>query len=193
MITSATPTLTFRPLSLETWLSFKRLFGERGACGGCWCMNWRLRSSEYEANKGGGNEKLMKALVAEGKPLGILAFSKSEPIGWCAIAPREDYIRLQTSRILKPIDDAPVWSISCFFIRKDYRQRGVSVPLLKAAVNYAVENKATIIEGYPHYPKKDKMPDVFAWTGLAVTFEKAGFMQVARPSQARAIFRYFNT
>ncbi|MDO8548560.1 MAG: N-acetyltransferase, partial [Ignavibacteria bacterium] len=106
--------LTFHPLAPERWKDFEKLFGERGACGGCWCMSWLLTKKEFDANKGGGNKKKMGNLVNKKTEPGIIAYIDKEPIGWCAIAPRENYLRLENSKVLKRIDDQPVWSIPCF-------------------------------------------------------------------------------
>src|SRR5215470_5626040 len=113
---SASVDLAFKPLSTETWSDFETLFGERGACGGCWCMFWRLKRSDFERQKGAKNKAAVKKLVESGEALGILAYLDNQPVGWCAVAPREAYTALERSRLLKPIDAQPVWSISCFFI-----------------------------------------------------------------------------
>ncbi|HVX30165.1 MAG TPA: hypothetical protein VHA53_06760, partial [Nitrolancea sp.] len=97
--------LTFEPLTSERWNDLEALFGPRGACGGCWCMTWRLTRAEYERGKGDGNREAFRAVVASGAPVGLLAYAGNEPIGWCAIAPREDFPALERSRILKRVDD----------------------------------------------------------------------------------------
>lgn len=183
--------ITFKPLTVDTWKSFEKLFGPRGACGGCWCMTWRLLKNEYDVSKGEGNKMKMKKLVTRNDAIGIMAFDGEVPVGWCAIAPREKYVRLEKSRTLKPIDDKPVWCVSCFFIEKSYRKKGLSVPLLKAAIEYAGTFGARIIEGYPVDPKENKMPDVFAWTGILSSYLKAGFIEQERNSASRPIVRYF--
>ncbi|TNF84873.1 MAG: GNAT family N-acetyltransferase [Acidobacteria bacterium] len=181
--------LTFEPVTLDRWTDFEALFGERGACGGCWCMWWRIKRSEFERQKGEGNRQAMRALMKTGEVPGILAYSEGQPVGWCSVAPRSAYPVLGRSRILKPLDDKPVWSIVCLFVDKDYRDRGVSVKLLEAAVAYAREQGAEIVEGYPVEPKKDPMPAVFAFTGLASAFLQAGFTERARRSPTRPIMR----
>lgn len=185
------PALEFHPLTLDRWRDVEALFGERGACGGCWCMYWRRRRSEFEAGKGDANRRAFREIVAAGEPApGILAYIDERPIGWCAIAPREDYPRFEASRILKPVDETPVWSVSCFFVAKPFRRRGASVPLLRAAVEFAARHGATAIEGYPTEPGSDAVPAAFAWTGFAGTFRDAGFVEVARRSERRPIMRY---
>jgi len=184
------PSLAFRPLTRSRWADFERLFGERGACGGCWCMWWRLRRSEFERTKGDRNRRMMKKIVESGRTPGILAYSGRQPVAWVSVAPREDFPVLGRSRILKPIDDAPAWSIVCFFIRKDYRRRGMTGRLIQAAVEHAARNGARIVEAYPIDPKKDEVPAVFAFTGFASAFRRAGFQECARRSPTRPIMRH---
>ncbi len=181
--------LSFAPLTPDRWADFELLFGDRGACGGCWCMFWRLPRKEFEAGKGTGNKAAMKAIIKKGDEPGLLAYSGHVPVGWCAVAPREDYSALGRSRVLKAVDDTPVWSVSCLFVAKSHRGLGVSVELLKAATRFVAEQGGTVIEGYPVEPKTDKMPDAFAWTGLASAFLRAGFHENHRGSVTRPIMR----
>lgn len=183
--------LKFQPVTAKRWKELASLFGERGACGGCWCMWWRLSRSQFNKQKGEGNKKALKKIVDSGEVPGLLAYTEGEPIGWCSVAPRETFSTLERSRILKRVDEKPVWSVVCFFIAKPFRQKGVTVKLLKAAVEYAKKQGAKIVEGYPIEPKKGKMPDVFANTGLASAFRQAGFVEVLRRSETRPIMRYF--
>jgi GNAT superfamily N-acetyltransferase len=183
--------LSFHPLSPERWNDFVQLFGKNGACGGCWCMTWRLKAADYEKQKGEGNRNAMHDIVCSHAPVGVLAYADEQPVGWCAVAPREVYVKLENARVLKRIDDAPVWSISCFFILKQFRRKGLSVPLLQAAVAYAAAQGATIVEGYPHEPGKPDTPDVFIWTGVAAAFRKAGFTEAARYAATRPIMRCY--
>lgn len=153
-------------------------------------MLWRLTRKQFEAQKGDGNKKAMKAIVKSGCTPGLLAFDGDEAIAWCALAPREAYPALERSRILKPVDEKPVWSVSCLFIQKSHRKRGVSTALLKAAAEHANRNGATLIEGYPVEPKSGKdIPAAFAWTGIPKAFTRAGFTEVARRSPTRPIMR----
>jgi len=179
----------FSAVTKQNWKDFEELFGERGACGGCWCMYWRLKRKDYEAQKGTGNKREMKKLINSGVIPGILAFKNTEPVGWCSVAPRDEFLVLENSKILKRIDDKPVWSVVCLFIKKNYRNCGISVQLLKAAKKYIKEQGGRILEGYPVEPKKDKMPDAFAWTGLASAYLKAGFKEQLRRSETRPIMR----
>src|SRR5262245_22147537 len=182
--------LVCHPLNPQRWNDFELLFGERGACAGCWCTFWRRPRSEYNRDKGARNRRFMLKVVMSGPPPGILGYLDDEPVGWCAVAPRGDYPALERSRILKPVDDTPVWSISCFFVRKDQRRKGLSVQLLKAAAAHVKAQGGSVIEGYPVEPTSDNVPDPFVWHGLASAFRKAGFRECARRSETRPIMRY---
>jgi GNAT superfamily N-acetyltransferase len=183
--------LQFYPLTKDKWADFETLFGPRGACGGCWCMFWRLTRKEFESHKGEGNRQAMKAIVESGKIPGILAFAQDRAVAWCSVAPREHFTALARSRILKPVDNLPVWSISCFFVEKNYRHKGLSTQMIKAAVDHVKKNGGSVVEAYPVEPRKDKMPDAFVWTGLASAFIKAGFKECARRSETRPIMRFY--
>jgi GNAT superfamily N-acetyltransferase len=181
----------FYPVTKENWRDFEILFGDKGACAGCWCMYWRVKSSLWEKQKGKPNKRAMKKIIYSGNIPGIIAYHRSEPVGWCSVAPREEFSRLDNSRILKPVDEKPVWSVVCFFIHKNFRKQGLSTALLNAAKKYVKSNGGKILEGYPVEPKLDKMPDAFAWTGISDAFETAGFKEIARRSETRPIMRYY--
>ena len=153
-------------------------------------MTWRLISKEYEKSKGARNCELLFQLVKNNEPLGIVAFEGKKPIGWCSISPREQLIRLEYSKLFKRIDDRPVWSITCIFIKKEYRKKGISSVLISEASKYAFLNGAGVIEAYPVISKKGKMiPDVFVYHGLVNAYKKAGFKKVKQPSETRLIMR----
>ncbi len=185
------PAVRFHLLTLDRWRDLEKLFGPRGACGGCWCMYWRQTRAEFVQRKGAGNRRALKKLVRSGPPPGLLAYVDGEPVGWCAVAPRERYSTLNRSRVLARVDEEAVWSVPCFFIARPFRRKGFTTRLLGAAVKFARRNGAKIVEGYPVAPKKGSMPDVFAYTGLAAAFRKAGFLEVARRSPIRPIMRFY--
>lgn len=184
--------LKFSILTPETKSDFETLFGEKGACGGCWCMYWRLPHSEYEKNKGENNKLLMRELIKNKSSLGILAYKNKIPIGWCSISPRLFLERLKTSRLFKPIDNVTVWSVTCLFIKKEYRKQNISSELISYACEYAFKKNANIVEAYPLYPKKEIMPDVFACYGFKSLYEKAGFTEIKKCSETRLIMRKEN-
>jgi GNAT superfamily N-acetyltransferase len=128
--------------------------------------------------------------VDTGVSTGLLAYLHGEIVGWIAIEPREAYPRLAHSRALKPVDDQPVWSVTCFFVAKKARRQGVTVELFKAAVDHVKKQGGKMVEGYPVDAQKD-MPAPFVYTGTASAFQQAGFKEVARRTPTRPIFRFF--
>jgi GNAT superfamily N-acetyltransferase len=183
--------LEFYPLTAERWADFEKLFGKSGAYGGCWCMWWRLTRSEFERQKGEGNRKAIKKIVDSGEVPGILAYANNQAVALCSVAPRETYPTLERSRTLKRVDDKPVWSIVCFFVAKSFRGKRIMSKLLGAAIEYVSKHGGKIVEAYPVESKGGRMPDAFAYTGLVSTFQKAGFVEVARHSEkSRPIMRY---
>lgn len=182
-------TLRFLPLTPATWPDFRALFGPKGACAGCWCMYFLQTQGEFETRKGDKNRRAMKRRVDGGEVPGILAYDDKKPIGWCAVSPRDRFTRLARSKVVAAVDDKAVWSVPCFFVHRDYRDRGVSVALLKAATQHVKKNGGRIIEGYPVDPGKKRYVPTFACYGLVAGFRKAGFKEVARRSKTRPIMR----
>lgn len=180
--------IVFRPLTPARWKDLVTLFGPRGACAGCWCMWFRLRRSEWSKGKGAANRRALRRVVERGPAPGVLAYEGKRPVGWCAIAPREEYSALQRSRSLKPVDNHPVWSVTCFYVARDWRRRGLTARLLEAACAYAKRRGATIAEGYPVVPKQE-YPAAWMYVGVESAFAASGFKVVARPSRSRSIVR----
>lgn len=152
-------------------------------------MWWRRRGAGWTKGKGAGNRAALRALVSRRTPPGLLAYHASEPVGWLALAPRAEYDRLAHSRVLCPVDDTPVWSITCFFVRADWRGRGVAAALLDAAVPFARKHGAGMLEAYPVDTRGARSPAVWIYTGTAALFSRCGFVEVARRSPARPIMR----
>lgn len=182
--------LTFKPVTVEEWDDLQALFGQSGTCTGCWCMWWRLKRSEFNRQYGDGNRDALRRITELGEVPGILAYLEREPIGWCSVAPREAFPALDRSRTLKRVDDTPVWSIACFFVAKPFRRQGMTEALIGAAVEYARERCANVIEAYPVNPDNSKHLTSEGYTGVTTTFRRLGFEEVLRRSKTRTIMRY---
>lgn len=181
--------LRFRPLTPDRWPDLERLFGEHGACSGCWCMFWRVTRSEFDRLGSDGRRKAFNGIVKSDEITGILAYASDEPIGWCSIAPRETFGALERSRTLKRVDDQAVWSIVCFFVARPFRRNDLMARLLMAAIGYAAAHDAKIVEGYPVDTRGLSRASVELYTGVASVFHEAGFIEVRR--QPRLVMRYF--
>lgn len=170
-----------------TWEGFEGVMGDKGGCGGGWCMLWLLSTKDLAAGKGAGNRDAMKALFDGGHVPGLIACHQDEPAGWLQIDRRSAFPKLTTSRILYPVDDAEVWSVSCFFVHKGYLRKGLSSQLLNAAMEWAQSQGATVVEGYPIDKAEEKYPAVYAWTGFVGAYLESGFTEVARRSDTRPL------
>ena len=133
----------------------------------------------------------MKKIVNANEIPGVIAYYNGKPIAWCSVAPREKFVRLENSKVLRRIDDAPVWSVSCIFILKEFRRQGISKDLLAAVIEFCKSKGAKIVEAYPQEPYNSNIPAAFVWTGIPSSYEKAGFRVAARRSKMRPIMRYF--
>jgi GNAT superfamily N-acetyltransferase len=176
------------PVTSERWPDLEALFGEKGACAGCWCMWMRLPRAQFDRQKGAGNRRALRALVAK-RPPGLLAYVDGEPAGWVAVAPREEFVRLENSRVLAPVEGTGVWAAPCFFIHRAHRGAGLTAALLAAAAAHAAQHGARAIEGYPNANRTERQPAAFVWSGFESTFQRAGFREIARRSATRPILR----
>src|SRR5512138_3386532 len=184
-----TTELSFKPIKRNLWTDFEELFGPNGACAGCWCMYWKLRGKAYEEARGFETRQMHKSIVDSGTVTGLLAYLHGEVVGWIAVEPRAAYARLAHSRALKPVDDQPVWSITCFFVAKRFRRQGLTVEFLKAAVEHVRRQGGKIVEGYP-IDSESELPAPSIYTGTASAFEQAGFQEITRRAPTRPIFRF---
>jgi GNAT superfamily N-acetyltransferase len=140
---------------------------------------------------------MLLARVAEGMPVGLLAYDRGNPVGWCSIAPRESYGRLQRSRSIPHVDERSTWSVVCFYyLDRSVRGQGLTPRLLRAAVSYAADQGAEIVEGYPVEPEVDEDDKLaparsYRFMGYVSSFEKSGFTDVTPPGSPRKVFRHF--
>ena len=182
--------MEIHPLTEDRWEDLEFLFSPRGACGGCWCMYWKLTGKEFEAGQGEPNRLAQNGYVRSGRIPGLIGYVNQVPAGWIALEPRETYPRLSRSRILAPLDDKKVWSVTCFFVASKFRNRGLTVDLLRGGIEFAKSRGAVALEGYPKDTGGEKAPPVFIYTGTRSAFEKAGFEEKGRRSEKRPIMRY---
>jgi GNAT superfamily N-acetyltransferase len=182
------PKLVVRDLSPALWPAFETLFGPRGACGGCWCMYWRLEKGErWEDLKGGPAKRRMRQFVTAGKAQGAIAFAGKEPVGWIAYGRRHDFPRLDRARTLACQDTGDVWALPCFYIKAGWRDQGVATALLRHALRSLRRQGAKIAEGYPVNLKPGlRLPNAFAWTGTRSLFADAGF-ELAGPDDTSKV------
>jgi GNAT superfamily N-acetyltransferase len=180
--------LTIRPLTPDLWPALEDLFGKAGASNGCWCMYWRIGSA-YGKRPREKNRADFRRVVKRGPPPGLLAFDGDRAVGWCQLTPRAALPYLDSRRLLAPVDEVPVWSVSCFYVRRGYRNRGVASALIAAAVKVARRARAPALEAYPIDTDQPTSTSNL-YTGTASTFARAGFETVARRAPHRPIMRH---
>ncbi|WP_026876758.1 GNAT family N-acetyltransferase [Jiangella gansuensis] len=186
------PDLTIKPLGPDTWADLESVMGARGGARGCWCMHWRLSIAEWMENKGDGNKAALRALAEQDAPPGVVGYLDEDPVAWCGFGNRADFPRMQRSTLLQPVDDEPVVSLTCLFVKKGHRRDGISTPLITAVCDYLSEtSEIRTVEAYPVEPPAGRTigPDT-AMTGIASAFLAAGFTEVARRKSDRPIVRY---
>jgi len=172
------------PLTPERVPDLATLFGQGGDPKWCWCAWYRLRNADFRTATAETNravlERAAEATAADGRAPGLIAYRNGEPIGWVSVGPRDEYPRLQHSRVLGPVDDRPVWSVVCFVVARSARGQGVARALLGAAVVYARDHGATLLEAYPADTGGQRVPAAHAFKGTVPMFEGAGFEVVER-------------
>jgi GNAT superfamily N-acetyltransferase len=178
--------LTIRPLTPELWPALEDLFDTTGPCSRCWCMYWRIGSA-YLKRPREQNKAAFCDVVQRGPPPGLLAFDGEVAVGWCQLTPREALPWLERTGRLRRVDEVPVWSLSCFYVRKGYRKQGVTSVLIAAALDAAKRAGAPALEAYP---LDANLTPSTSHTGYASTFARAGFKIVARHVAPRPMMRY---
>lgn len=182
------------PATAERWGDFEDLFGPSGACYGCWCAYWRQTHAEARDKTAADNKALIHRRFAESPPPGLLAFDGEKCVGWVQVTPRSELPRFNGARTAsRPLDageetDPTIWAISCFFFRKSHRGQGLSHAMVTAAVAFAREGGARLVEACPMVEAK-RSGSVGLYVGSAKVFEKAGFSEVARRIPNRPLMR----
>lgn len=170
------------PLTRERVEDLAALFAEGGDPKNCWCAFWRVRRSDWGDWNAANNRLVVEGLAGDDPAPGLVAYAEdaATPVGWVSVGPRTDYDRLEHSKVLARIDDRPVWAIVCFVVSRRVRGRGVARQLLEAAVRYAREHGAGLLEAYPVDPSRGRVPAASAYMGPLAMYERAGFEVVAR-------------
>lgn len=175
--------MTFRPVTAARWGDLEKLFESRGGPKYCWCMAWRMASQRHEMSRTQ-RKAALKSRVKDGIPIGIVGYLEGMPIAWCSIAPRPTYRPL--GGVEKPSENADrIWSLVCFFIRREFRGLGMSERMLDAAVAYAKKKGAAVVEAYPVTAESPS----YRFMGFVPSFEAAGFKPVGRAGSRRHVMR----
>lgn len=183
--------LRTRAVTRDDWHCIEALFGDNGACGGCWCMWWRvpMGGRTWEAAKGAPNRSAFRKLVESGRASGVLAFIDEAPVGWCAIGPRGDFPRIDRSKALVREWRPTTWSLNCLYVPTRWRGRGIGTALVAAAVDHARLHRASEIEAYPQsVAPGQRQAAAFVWTGVPALFDRLGFRPLGEPGPGRRLY-----
>jgi GNAT superfamily N-acetyltransferase len=190
--------LTIHPLTPERWPDLETLFNARGCsiARGCWCMYYRESGKPAvppgvklpQARRERLHALTERVPVDGAPPPGLIGYRGKTPVGWISLGPRADYAKLKRSPVMKPVDDAPVWSIVCFVVPAEYRGQGVARGLLDGAIAWARQRGITLLEAYP-VDKPQRSHDEFLWHGARSMFDGAGFEEVSRRKPQRPVMR----
>jgi len=175
--------LIYRPATPDTWDDLVELFGPSGAYSNCWCTWWILPSRAWEAAKPEERRDILHELTAEGREPGILAYDGPAPVGWVSVGPRTRYARMMSPRawVNGPLDfDNPGWVVNCFFVPREHRGDGIAAGLLRAAVEFAFDLRATYLVGHPIDAEESKPGAATLFPGTLSMFLAAGFTEVER-------------
>jgi GNAT superfamily N-acetyltransferase len=185
-------TLTVRAVTSDLIDDLGQLLSTNKVADDCWCMWFIIPVKAFHAaGREGNRAAFCELLTSSDEPLGLLAYQRGEPVGWCAVGPRSRYIRAlntPTYRQGAVQHDSKIWLVPCFFIRKDVRHTGVSRALLEAAVNVAKEHGATAIEGFPFSSAKRRSSGELQ-VGFESLFASCGFTVIRTPSPTRVVMR----
>ena len=180
--------LVVRPITPSRFRDVEALFQTDSIMRGCWDIWPRYTGKEHAQIEARHRTKVhseanrleLRRLAARRRSPGLLAYAGREPVGFISLGPRPEMRRTDASRATPRVDDVPVWVVPCFFVRKDQRGKGVTVALLKAAVDLAARHGAPAVEGYPRAPGA-KVHDSAAFFGSVAQFRRAGFRKIAGP------------
>ncbi|MFD6416133.1 GNAT family N-acetyltransferase [Streptomyces sp. NPDC060194] len=168
------------PATAERWDDVRAVLQPRPSKHTCWCMAWRLSTGEYGRLSAEERGAHLKSLAAEEPAPGVLGYLDGAVAGWCNVAPRKSLDRLAASRTIPEVDDLPVWSVTCFVVRAEFRGKGVASDLLEGAVEHARAHGAPAVEGYPVDPEGGRVNPTLAYVGTMEMFERNGFVRVRR-------------
>lgn len=181
------PAPVIRPVGPDNFADLARLFEARGGPSLCWCMVWRDKpkaaTEGVPAARKAARKSAMQATVGRGVPVGLLAYHGADPVGWCAVGPRESLRSIGGPAPAFPVAPGSVWTISCFFVPRQQRGQGISAALLKAAITQARSQGARLIEASPVEPDAPS----YRFMGFVSQFHAAGFTMIGMAGARRHV------
>lgn len=178
-------TLVSRPATPDRFSDLEEVMGQQAVTRNCFCMHWRRPDGGYGDERP--NRDRFADRVAVGRPPGLIGYLGEQPVGWVQVGPRHEFPTIYRSRLLKPVDDVEVWTVNCFVVRSGFRRRGVGQGLLDAALAFALDQGAAVVEAYPVDGERTSAVDYY--TGTMGMFARRGFEEIERRNETRPIVR----
>jgi len=188
-MSATSASLDVHPLDGDRWADLEALFGPQGAFMGCWCAYWRVRHKDFEATHAANHKAVLHDRACSGSPPGLLGYLDGEPVAWVSVEPRDRFEAFEYARVYTAVDDVPVWTVTCFFVREDVRGRGLTTQLLRAVTDHVRAHGGRAVEGYPEDPAHVSNSETPGYMGLVPAFEGAGFEEIAHLSNGRPVYR----
>ena len=178
-----------RPLDASTWDAFARLVERHnGVFGGCWCT-WFHTFHAEKTFTAEGNRALKQQLVEEGRAHAALVFDGDEAVAWCQYGPPEELPNIHHRKEYEAaLDTPPDYRITCIFVDKKYRRKGVTAVALRGAVDLIAAAGGGVVEGYPHDTTDGKKVSVL-YNSTRALYERAGFGYVRPKGQRNCVMR----
>lgn len=176
--------LKTKPVTADNWADFDSLFSARGSPSYCWCMAWRADHKDPKVDTKAGRKAAMKNLVNDGVPAGLLGYLDDEPVAWCSIAPFDTHLT-RLRKVAEAEATEKIWSVTCFFVRRDLRGQGLTKQLLAAAVKLARKHRARLVESYGVSPESPS----YRYMGFVSMFKDAGFHEVGQAGTRRHVMQ----
>jgi GNAT superfamily N-acetyltransferase len=185
-------TITTEVATTARWDDVQHALTGGGDGASCQCIWPMLSNKDWNETTTPQRTEMLRAEIGEGPPPGIIAYVDGEAAGWIRIGPRTKQARIPRTRIIaaatpEPFDDDSVWAVTCFVVRREHRGSGLNLELLRAAVDYARESEARLIEGYPVDTGGEKQRSNELFHGTVGTFLAAGFTETAELKPGRTL------
>ena len=185
-------TITTEVATTPRWDDVQHALTGGGDGASCQCIWPVLSNKEWDATTKEQRTEMLRDEIDAGPPPGLIAYVDGEAAGWIRIGPRTAQARIPRTRIIaastgEPFDDASVWAVTCFVVRREHRGKGINLALLNAAVDYARSSGARLIEGYPVDTAGETMRTNDLFHGTLGTYLAAGFEKKTEMKPGRAL------